>query len=361
MKIAHFISAPASGGVEVFIKDLSISLTKSGVSVVIIFLSTAKDAGRDESFERKYLQELHSHGVDYFFIGNECRKNIIKGVYRLNKVIRDSNIDVLHSHMPYGVLFSLFKTVPLIYTHHSIEARLNKTTYFLFNLIIDKYVGISDACSESLKKSIGESVTTIRNSVDINKFNNFNRLRSKADQYTILMVGRISEQKDYLTMIEAISKLPKRILDIIEVKVAGEGKEQYKAKLLELISEKKLEHKIKFIGNQSNIPKLMYEADFFMMSSRWEGLPIALIESVVSGLPSVVTNVGGCAEVVNQYNCGISVEPSNPDMLSRALVELVDNEKLITELSSNALKNSQEFNVEINKKKHIELYQALTK
>ena len=311
MKIAHFISAPASGGVEVFIKDLSISLTKSGVSVVIIFLSTAKDAGRDESFERKYLQELGSHGVDYFFIGNECRKNIIKGVYRLNKVIRDSNIDVLHSHMPYGVLFSLFKTVPVIYTHHSIEARLNKTTYFLFNLIIDKYVGISDICSESLKKSTGENVTTIRNSVDFNKFNNFIRLRSKADQYTILMVGRISEQKDYLTMIEAISKLPKRILDIIEVKVAGEGKEQYKAKLLEIINHKKLEHKIKFIGNQSNIPKLMYEADFFMMTSRWEGLPIALIESVVSGLPSVVTNVGGCAEVEKKLNKKINVGRAN--------------------------------------------------
>ena len=361
MKVAHFISSPASGGVEVFVKDLAISLTKSHMEVVIVFLSNAKDMGRDIAFEELYLKELEENGVEYFFLGNECRKNILKGIYRLNRIIKNNNIKIFHSHMPYGVLFSLIKKIPLIYTHHSIKARLNKLTYAIFNLYVDQYVGISEVCSDSLRNSSGRDVITIRNCVDIKKFEGLTRVRKNKELLNVLMVGRINRDKDYLLMIEAVSQLPDVILNRVKVVVAGEGDPEYKNKIFSLVEQKKLRHKIAFIGNQNNIPALMFEADIFMMTSRTEGLPIALIESIVSGLPSIVTNVGGCPEIVNQYGCGISVEPNDSVKITDAIIKLVNSQDLLAEFSMNALANSNEFDVVVNSAKHMDLYLSIIK
>eukprot|EP01093_Parvamoeba_rugata_P011242 TRINITY_DN308_c0_g4_i2.p1 TRINITY_DN308_c0_g4~~TRINITY_DN308_c0_g4_i2.p1 ORF type:complete len:230 (-),score=36.50 TRINITY_DN308_c0_g4_i2:13-702(-) len=227
--------------------------------------------------------------------------------------------------------------------------------------IRDRYVGISKVCADSLEKSSGRNVIPIRNSVDINKFVGLKRVRGACDFYNILMVGRITEDKDYLVMIEAISNLPEPILNRININIAGEGSKLYKEQLVSLIELKKINGKINFLGNHNNIPKLMNESDIFLMTSQNEGLPIALVESIASGLPSIVTNVGGCAEIVNAANCGIVVEPKSAVEITKAIIRLVENTKLLCEFSSNALKHAKEFDVEINKKKYVKLYSSLIK
>jgi glycosyltransferase involved in cell wall biosynthesis len=361
LKVAHFISAPASGGIEVFVKDLVLSFAKSGVEAVIIFLSSAKDIGTDSVFESKYLKELDDNDIDYFFLGNECRKNIIKGGYRLRNIVKENNIELVHSHMPYGVFFSIFKVVPIVYTHHSVEARLSKFTYALMNLYINQYVGISDVCAESLKKATKKNVITIRNSVTLSKFEGLTRVRENKSEMVIMMAGRIIKQKDYLLMVQAVSELPTDVLKHITIKIAGEGEAVYKSKITALIEKTGLKNKIKFLGTHSNIPELMYQSDIFLMTSKLEGLPIALIESIISGLPSIVTNVGGCAEVVNEAKCGAVVEPNNSAEISKAITKFVENKSLISELSTNALSHAKEFDVELNNQKHVELYSSLIK
>jgi len=67
----------------------------------------------------------------------------------------------------------------------------------------------------------------------------------------------------------------------------------------------------------------MNASDAFVMSSSWEGLPLALIEAQACGLPAVVTDVGGNAEVVIHEETGFIVPPQNPDALAEAMLRLM--------------------------------------
>ncbi|WP_228278533.1 hypothetical protein [Acinetobacter indicus] len=74
MNILHIISAPASGGAEVYVKDLASCLACQGHNLHIAFLSNASDVGRNPVYEENFLNDLKSSGVNIYIIGNETRK-----------------------------------------------------------------------------------------------------------------------------------------------------------------------------------------------------------------------------------------------------------------------------------------------
>lgn len=356
MNILHIISAPASGGAEVYIKDLTKYLSTQGHNLHVAFLSSAKDAGRDTKYEKYFLDDLKSSGVQTYIIGNETRKKPWLGITRLKKYVKKNDIEICHTHLAYGIIFSAFLDIPVIYTHHTIQPRWGKITYTVFNRIVDKYVGISKKCALALTKYTGREVTTIFNAVSEDKFSGYTRLRTPKENVKVAMVGRLTPQKDYKNMIEAISLLDSNILEKVQVLVAGEGPSDYKKELQNLIASKNLEDHILFCGVKDNIPKFLYEADVFLMTSAWEGLPIALTEASISGLPCIVTDVGGCSEVIETSNNGIVVAAHEPEKISQAITRLVQHPQTLQNYSANALKNSHLYAISKAADLHIQLY-----
>src|SRR5690606_23120808 len=98
------------------------------------------------------------------------------------------------------------------------------------------------------------------------------------------------------------------------------------------------------------------DADIFLMSSAWEGLPIALTEATISGLPCIVTDVGGCIEIIENSKNGIVVSPNNPQALADAIYKLVSEPKLIEEYSKNAIQNSAHYSISKAAQLHVSLY-----
>src|SRR5690554_8190540 len=139
MRILHVISSPAAGGAEVYIKDLVIELKKSGHYVAVGFLDRAVDMKRSQEYEESFLSELNAASVPYFFIGHETRKKVWLGAWRVRKFINENNINIYHSHLPYGAFFGFFLRVTRIYTHHSIKARMSSFQYFFLNSQVDAY------------------------------------------------------------------------------------------------------------------------------------------------------------------------------------------------------------------------------
>ncbi len=359
MNILHIISAPASGGAEVYVKDLVKCLTKGGHNMHVAFLSSATDANRDIEYEQRFLADLHSSGVKTYVIGNETRKKPWLGMLRIRAYVKKNNIEVCHTHLVYGIAFSSLLNIPVVYTHHSIDQRWGKPVYSVFNRLVDEYVGISKICAEALTEYTGKEINTITNAVTEDKFLGYVRHRKLDDNVVFAMVGRINLQKDYLNMLQALTLLDKNIQDRIKVLIAGEGDSEYKRELLTYVSEHKLDSMVEFVGVKTNIPEFLYQADVFMMSSLSEGLPIALIEAAVLGMPCIVTDVGGCSEVINTSHNGVVVPARHPKKLASEITKFVSDHTLIEQLSGNAIDNAHKYSIDIAADAHIALYDSL--
>lgn len=354
MKIIHLISSPASGGAEIYVKDLAISMATEGHDVHIIFLCRAAEIGRDLNFEKKFLSELTENNISFSFIGNSARKNPMLGIYKTRKIIKKIKPSIIHCHLYYAAIFCLFsapRNSNLIYTHHNILIGAPSAIYKLLDIRFKIYVGICDACTKMLLKLTRRTVVRIDNAVNTLKLKPLIKEKNKQGAVKIISVGRLTEAKNYPLLLNAVSKI--KHLDFT-LEIAGEGPD--KVKIQELLRNLGLQEKVKLLGAVSDIPERLAAADIFAMSSSWEGLPVSLIEATLSGLPVIVTNVGGCAEVVEHCKNGFSVPPDDITNYSTILTRLIESKKLRLDLSNNAINLSGIYRIENAAKEHLKLY-----
>ena len=97
-----------------------------------------------------------------------------------------------------------------------------------------------------------------------------------------------------------------------------------------------IQSSIAWMGFRSDATHLIADADVFVLSSIYEGMPVALLEAMALGLPSVVTDVGGNTEAVVHGDCGLVVPPRNPTVMAQAISELIRDHKLRDRLADHA-------------------------
>ncbi len=90
-----------------------------------------------------------------------------------------------------------------------------------------------------------------------------------------------------------------------------------------VIEDLRLEHYVCLLGQRDDIPGLMATADVFVLSSLWEGLPLVVLEAMVSGLPVVSTDIGGVPELVVENETGFLVPPKDPQLLAEAIEKML--------------------------------------
>ena len=133
-------------------------------------------------------------------------------------------------------------------------------------------------------------------------------------QFVWLAVGRMVVHKDYPTLFSALSMLAEKNFTLL---IAGDG--PLEDTLRRDCIGRGLAHKVRFCGVCEDVAELYNAADAFVMSSEIEGMPMALLEAASMGLPAVVTDVGGNAEIVKNEISGFLVPPKNPAELAAAL------------------------------------------
>jgi glycosyltransferase involved in cell wall biosynthesis len=132
----------------------------------------------------------------------------------------------------------------------------------------------------------------------------------------IVVVSRLAPPKDFTTLLKAATLLP----DKCKLLIVGDG--ELRQKTEGLIKDLGLGSKVTLTGNRTDIPDFLSASDVFALSSLSEGLPITIIEAMMSALPVVATNVGGVPELVDE-GAGILVPPGAPEMLAKAITSLV--------------------------------------
>jgi glycosyltransferase involved in cell wall biosynthesis len=236
-----------------------------------------------------------------------------------------------------------------IYTVHSgvLEFYFQKSS-LLSRLIYEnqKIVAVSKAIENKILSTYGlKKVQTIYNPINLDEILVLKEVEILKQNY-VLAVGSMDsgiKQMDKLILAYSKSELPQQNIKII---VLGEGK--LKIAYQDLVEKLNLSELVLFEGKVQNPFPYYKNALFFVLSSKNEGLPNAIIESLACGTPVVAFDCfSGPSEILENYQNGILVEDQNFDKLIQAMNLMVRYTELYQHCSQNALKSIEKFSVEI--------------
>ncbi len=182
------------------------------------------------------------------------------------------------------------------------------------------------------------NVTCIPNPLTLNKIE-----ETTLSNKTLLAVGRLASQKGFDLLIDAWARTKTKNLGW-NLKIVGNGR--HLSKLLKQISKNNLQNSIEIVPPTKNIISEYKNASALVMSSRFEGLPLVLIEAMSAGLPIVSFDCEtGPREIVIHNETGLLVPPLNVNELAKAIDNLLLNESKLKEFSKNSLLKSKKFSI----------------
>jgi glycosyltransferase involved in cell wall biosynthesis len=175
------------------------------------------------------------------------------------------------------------------------------------------------------------------------------------DTLCIAMVGRLWTQKNPLCLVDASKKVLQQSGLRVKFVLVGEG--ELRTEVENRIAEHKVADSVEVLGWRSDVPTLLSCVDMFVLPSLWEGMPLAILEAMASGVPVVVSDIPGNCDLVDHAVDGLLFEPNNSDDLAEQILKLVDDPKLRTRLSAAAYaKVSSKYSLTQRLAKITELY-----
>ena len=144
------------------------------------------------------------------------------------------------------------------------------------------------------------------------------------DALLVVAAGRLSHQKDFATLVEAAALL---VPDFPRLRVVIGGEGELRSALEDQVRVRGVGSAVSLPGNLLDLPDLLLAADVLAIPSRYEGLPLVLLEAMAAGLPVVGSRVPGIAEVVQDGESGRLVAAGDAGELARALGELLRDDE----------------------------------
>lgn len=293
--------------------------------------------------------------IHYFSDGTKSLKNVKQNLNRIIKVY--GPFDAIHSHAyffsGYILKIAYQNGIPVRIAHahdtYKGEARsfIRKVYETRMKRLINRYatykLGVSKESALHVFGYIDANTYIVNNGVNIEKYRFSNRIREakrselgiQSDEKVIINIGRFEEQKDHQYLIKLFERLLK-YNDNFKLLLIGSG--SLKSYIVNMAKKLNILDRIIFLENRNDINELLMAADIFVMPSKYEGLPIVLIEAQASGIPCVVsTNITKEALICpNVY----ALSKENMDIWVKKIMDLrkpgrIDNSKLLSEAGFN--------------------------
>lgn len=332
MNVAHLIDTLSLGGAQKLLVTYAQAARGRGLPATAISLRSDRDS--------HFPAEIEAQGGQVRMFGFKRLFEPAKFL-RLAAFIRRGRFDILHSHLIHANILApvlgRLLGIPVAVTLHSInlkDGRYYKPALDRLEVLSLRYganrvhaVGAAVAAAHNARLG-GRPVTVIPNAfTPVQPIPPARRveLRSEvmADPGGFLLVaaGRLEAPKAYPDMLTAFASV-RRAHPNAYLAIAGEGilRESLTAQIREL----GLEQAVRLLGFRPDVPDLLGAADMYVLSSKWEGLPIALLEAMSVGLPVAATAVGDIVNTVAD-GTGRLVPPGRPDLLAQAIIDLLDS------------------------------------
>jgi glycosyltransferase involved in cell wall biosynthesis len=307
------------GGAESQMILLAKGLSQRGWRVSVVALSG--EGGNEAT-------KLLASGIT--FVSLEMLKGLAdpRGWVRFNRWLRQQTPDVVHAHLPHAAWMARWSRLAapsrvVIDTLHSSSTgtRGRKFGYQISNWLTDQVTAVSHAVADAHHAvHMATDIVVIPNGIDTETWRPDVAVReslrhglSLEDKFLWFAAGRLDPVKDYPTLLAAMAQLPK----CSQLVVAGSG--PLEPQLHQLSRDLAIESRVRFIGFEPDVKRWMRAADAFVLSSQWEGLPIALLEAAACGLPAVATDVPGTRDAVVDGETGLLVPKADAKALAAAM------------------------------------------
>jgi len=149
--------------------------------------------------------------------------------------------------------------------------------------------------------------------------------KAHKNQTTIFSLAELHPSKGLDIALRGIALLPEAIRHELVYYIAGNG--ESKEQLEKLAEDLGIKNIVHFLGFVDDAKKLLHEGDIFLLPSRNENLPFAILEAGMAGLSIIATSVGGVPEIINDMQNGILVHPKNPREIAEAIMYLLDHKE----------------------------------
>lgn len=334
-RIAFYIGSLNKGGAERVITNLAIYFWKRGYEV---FMVTKFVAANEYELPDGITRVIAD-------ITKEEEKGRIQNIYLRTKKLRDIFLqiqpNIVVSFIGKSNLRTILATrgtkIPAVVSVRSDPAREvgSGVKKFFVQMLFSLSEGVVLQTQEA-KQFFWEKIR--RKSIVLQNSINPEFIREPYQgkkEKSIVLVGRIDKNKNQRMVIEAFAGLANQYPDW-KVELYGDGEERIS--LEEWVNSLGLQNQIVFKGIEKNIPEKIESASIFVLPSKQEGMPNALIEAMVLGLAVISTDCpcGGPRDLIVPNKNGILIPVDDIEALKTELVRLMDDEKLRTYLASNA-------------------------
>lgn len=365
MKVLHLISSLGMYGAEAIILTLCRTLNDTGVHSGEIAAFANSTQPNLQLYEAAKHEGIRAHLID-------CKGQIDFSVARRIRTLADSTgADIIHAHGyktdVYLWLALRSASKPLVSTCHTwYDNDLALRFYgMLDRMVLRSFAGVV-AVSDDVRNRLlaagvrQDRIRLIRNGIATDEFEAAGELRatrSPNQPLRIGLVGRLSREKGIDLFLRAAAEIWKRHPGT-SFAVAGDGPDR--AALENLIHDLGLEGTAVLVGRTDNMPAFYSSIDVLVSSSRNEGLPVAMLEAMASGLPLVATAVGAVPQIIENGRSGLLVNAGNIEDLAAAVCKLIDDPSLRAELGKGAQQRVRdEFSAGRMAAEYINLYERV--
>lgn len=350
LRVLQVINSLVVGGAEQLLVSLARHVDRRVFDVQVCALTPPEDT--------PIVRDLRASGIPVYLLSDR-REHDPRHAWRLARLIRRENVDVVHTHLAYadmvGAVAGKLAGRPVVSTQHHVSSVHDRNSAFgeakfgAHAFALRHGVHRVIACAPEVLTVVRQElrvpaarVTVVSNGIDIAATLNVTAWEVQARRNellgdgaggpVVLAVGNLLLPKGHIHLVEAAALLQDR-LPLLRVAIVGR-REDATAQVEAAIAEYGQGERVRLLGQRRDIPALLAASDIFAMPSLGEGLPLALLEAMAAGKAVVATEVGGNPQVVVDGETGLLVPPADARALADAIAALANDQAWAARLAS---------------------------
>ena len=285
------------------------------------------------------VEVLKKEGINYIQLEG-------MSLFKVRHIVQKWKPDIIHAHDFRASILSAFSllSVPVISHLHNNplwikSLNLYSIIFYIASYKFTKILTVSNAFSDEyiFSRHIKNKIVVVHNAVDIEKVKSMAKKIENTEQYDLVFIGRLTEQKDPIRFIDIVTELHTKYPNITAA-IIGDG--EYRADCERHVYERGAEKYIKMYGFVQNPFAIIKNARIVVMPSKWEGFGLSAVEAMALGKPVLASPVGGLKEIIDN-SCGRLCR-TNEEFVD-ACIEFLVNSDYYAEASAGAYKRALKF------------------
>ena len=324
LKVIQIIDSLNPGGAEMMAVNIANGLLTKNVNSYIC--STRLEGA---------LKDKIDANVGYQFL-NKKKSIDFKAFFKLHQYLKNNSIKIIHAHSSsFFIAFVMkilnYNRIIIWHDHYGKSERLKdreKQSIKITSILFTHIISVNKLLLQWAKKELySKSVSYIPNFANLESKQIDNTILKGEKGKRIVCLANLRAQKDHFNLINAFIVVQKQYSDWTLHLVGVDNKDVYSDNIKSLIITKSLENCVFVYGSRMDIANILEQTSIGVLSSKSEGLPVALLEYGLAKLPVVITNVGDCKEVIENNVNGFLITAENAIVLADKIIELIQGAK----------------------------------